>query len=310
MVWELVLIVLGLSFFEVITSIDNAIINAEVLSKMSQKARKWFLFWGLLIAVFLVRGLLPSLMLWATNPQLGLVEVFTATLTSDASVLAAIEETAPVLLMLGGVFMLFLFFHWLFLEPKNYGLRGEKFFHKQSVWFYAVVSILLAVIAWFAGQQSFLLAFGAVVGSTLFFITHGFKQNAEQQEKELLHGGAHLSDMSKLLYLEVIDMSFSIDGVIGAFAFTLAIPLILLGNGIGAFVVRELTIRNIDNIKKYIYIKNGAMYSVFFLGIVMVLDAFGIHIPSWVSPILTFGTVAYFFWRSHQHLKLQVTPLK
>ncbi len=308
MVWEIILIVLGLSFFETITSIDNAIINAEVLSKMGEKARRWFLLWGLLIAVFLVRGLLPSLMLWATNPHLGIVEVFTATLTSDGSVLSAIEETAPILLMLGGVFMLFLFFHWLFLEPKNYGLRGEKFFHAQSVWFYAVISVLLALITWFAGQKSFLLAFGAVVGSTLFFITHGFKQNAEAQEKELLHGGVHLSDMSKLLYLEVIDMSFSIDGVIGAFAFTLAIPLILLGNGIGAFVVRELTIRNIDNIKKYIYIKNGAMYSVFFLGIIMVLDAFGVHIPSWVSPILTFGTVAYFFWKSHQHLKATSSP--
>jgi len=304
MVWELILIILGLTFFEVITSIDNAIINAEVLSKMGAKARKWFLFWGLLIAVFLVRGLLPSLMLWVLNPHLGLVEVFTATLTSDASVLSAIEETAPILLMLGGVFMLFLFFHWLFLEPKNYGIKGEKFFHAQGVWFYAVVSILLAVIAWFAGQVSFLLAFGAVVGSTLFFLTHGFKQNAEAQEKAIISGNTNLSDMSKLLYLEVIDMSFSIDGVIGAFAFTLVIPLILLGNGIGAFVVRELTIRNIENIKKYIYIKNGAMYSVFFLGIIMVLDAFGFHIPSWVSPILTFGTVAYFFWRSHQHLKL------
>lgn len=306
MVWELILIVLGLTFFEVITSIDNAIINAEVLSKMGEKARKWFLFWGLLIAVFLVRGLLPSLMLWATNPSLGIVEVFTATLNSDSTVLAAIEETAPVLLMLGGVFMLFLFFHWLFLETKNYGLRGEKFFHSQSVWFYAVVSILLALITWFAGQRSFLLAFGAVVGSTLFFITHGFKQNAEAQEKELLHGGTHLSDMSKLLYLEVIDMSFSIDGVIGAFAFTLAIPLILLGNGIGAFVVRELTIRNIDNIKKYIYLKNGAMYSILFLGVVMVLDAFGVELPSWISPILTFGTVAYFFWKSQKHLKATV----
>ncbi|MFH1246775.1 MAG: DUF475 domain-containing protein, partial [Candidatus Micrarchaeota archaeon] len=99
MVWEIILIILGLTFFEVITSIDNAIINAEVLSKMGAKARKWFLFWGLLIAVFLVRGLLPSLMLWATNSNLSIVEVFTATLTSDARVLSAIEQTAPVLLM-------------------------------------------------------------------------------------------------------------------------------------------------------------------------------------------------------------------
>ena len=306
---ELFLIVLGLAFFEIITSIDNAIINAEVLSKMGEKARKWFLFWGLLIAVFIIRGLLPSLMLWATNPSLSITQVFFATLNSDPAIVSAIESTAPILQMLGGVFMLFLFLHWLFLEPKSYGLHGERFFHRQGIWFYAIVSILLAVIAWFAGQKNFLLAFGGVIGSTLFFITHGFKQNAEQKEKELMTGTTRLSDLSKLLYLEVIDASFSIDGVIGAFAFTLAIPLILIGNGIGAFIVRELTIRNINNIKKYIYLKNGAMYSIFFLGVIMILDAFKFHIPSWVSPILTFGTVGFFFWKSHKHIKANTVSI-
>lgn len=71
-----------------------------------------------------------------------------------------------------------------------------------------------------------------------------------------------MTDISKILYLEVIDMTFSIDGVLGAFAFTLSVPLILLGNGIGAYVVRSLTIHNIERVKRYIYLKNGAMYSI------------------------------------------------
>ena len=75
------------------------------------------------------------------------------------------------------------------------------------------------------------MAFGAVVGSTAFFITHGFKQNAEQREKQLIGNSRGLSDISKILYLEVIDTTFSIDGVLGAFAFTLSVPLILIGNG-------------------------------------------------------------------------------
>jgi hypothetical protein len=107
-----------------------------------------------------------------------------------------------------------------------------------------------------------------------------------------------MSDVSKIFYLEVIDATFSIDGVIGAFAFTMAVPLILIGNGIGAFVVRELTIRNIDTIKKYRYLKNGAMYSIFFLGIIMILDSFGFHIPSWLSPVITFGVVGFFLVKS------------
>src|SRR4029079_11271181 len=114
-------------------------------------------------------------------------------------------------------------------------------------------------------------------GSTAFFITHGFKQNAEEEEKNLLT--SNRSDISKILYLEVIDATFSIDGVLGAFAFTLSVPLILLGNGLGAIVLRQFTVGNIERIKKYVYLENGAMYSVFILGLVMVLDSFGAPIP-------------------------------
>ena len=301
----ILLTILGLSLFETITSIDNAIINAEVLSKMSARARKWFLLWGLVIAVFAIRGLLPVIILWTANPSLGVDEVFLAMFSEDPAVAEAIEQTGPILLIAGGVFLVFLFFHWLFMEEKHFGLPHEPFFKKQSVWFFAVVAILLTIITWYAINRDPFLAFGAVVGSTAFFIVHGFKQNAELKEKDLLSSGNNqsgLSDMSKLLYLEVIDATFSIDGVIGAFAFTFAIPLILVGNGIGAFIVRELTIKNIENVKKYIFLKNGAMYSILVLGAIMVLDSFALDIPAWLSPIATFGIVGFFFWKSHVHL--------
>ena len=115
-----------------------------------------------------------------------------------------------------------------------------------------------------------------------------------------------MSDISKILYLEIIDTTFSIDGVLGAFAFTLSVPLILLGNSLGAFVVREFTIKNIERIKKYIFIKNGAMYSILVLGTIMLADAFGMHIPSWVSPVSTFLIVGLFFWKSIIFNKKQV----
>ena len=63
-------------------------------------------------------------------------------------------------------------------------------------------------------------------------------------------------------------------------------------------MVRELTIRNVDNIKKYLYLKNGAMYSILFLGIIMIMDSFGVNIPFWVSPVLTFGIVGFFLIKS------------
>jgi hypothetical protein len=141
-----------------------------------------------------------------------------------------------------------------------------------------------------------MMAFGAVIGSTAFFIVHGFRQNAEEQERKMISGD--ISDISKIFYLEIIDATFSIDGVLGAFAFTMAVPLIILGNGIGALIVREITVRNVDSIKKYRYLKNGAMYSIFCLGIIMVLDSFGLGIPAFVSPIITFGVVGFFLFRS------------
>jgi len=300
---SIVLTVFGLCLFEIISSIDNAIINAEVLHTMSKKARKWFLFWGLLFAVVVVRGLLPWIIVWASAPSLGFVGSLTATFSNDPSVHTAIEAAAPILLAGGGTFLVFLFFHWLFIEPKNYGLKGERFFHSQGIWFYAVVSVLLALIVWFALKINPVMAFGAVIGSTAFFITHGFKQNAEQQEKQLLSKTSGLSDLSKILYLEVIDATFSIDGVLGAFAFTLSVPLIILGNGLGALVLRQFTVGNIERIKKYAYLKNGAMYSILCLGAIMLLDSFGFHIPSWLSPVITFLVVGYFFYKSTTELK-------
>jgi hypothetical protein len=78
----------------------------------------------------------------------------------------------------------------------------------------------------------------------------------------------------------------------------MSIPLILIGNGLGALVVRQLTLGSVEKIKKYIYLKNGAMYSVFCLGIVMVLEGFDIEIPDFVSPLLTIAIITFFFIKS------------
>lgn len=76
----------------------------------------------------------------------------------------------------------------------------------------------------------------------------------------MLEGSEKMTDLSKILYLEVIDATFSIDGILGAFAFTFSIPLILIGNGIGALVVRKLTVSNVKNVKKYSYIYNNRFF--------------------------------------------------
>ena len=184
----------------------------------------------------------------------------------------------------------------------------EKFVHKQSVWFYTLSSLFITIVVYYAIGLNPILALSAVIGSTAFFITDGFKKNAEEKEKQLLTG--NMSAWSKILYLEVLDATFSIDGVIGAFAFTMSIPLILLGNGLGALVVREFTIRGIDLIAKFAYLKNGVMYSIGILGGIMVLESFGKDFPFWLAPISTVILLTLFLGLSVRESRLTRNKIK
>jgi len=212
-----ILIVLGLALFEIVSSIDNAVINAEILNTMSAKGRKWFLLWGFIFAVVVMRGLLPWLIIHCAR------------------------HSAPLLLGIGGTFLLILFLQWLLFSGKKEDAAGEHFFLKK-----------------------------------------------------------YQSDFAKIFYLEVIDAAFSIDGVVGAFAFTLSVPYILIGNGIGAYVLRQLTVKNIETIQKYSFLKDGAMYAILALSIIMILGACGYQIPEWVSPAAMIIIVGFFFLKSRK----------
>ena len=106
MILTAIFTILGLSLFETVSSVDNAIINAEVLTTMSARARRWFLTWGILIAVFVVRGILPFIIVWAFNPSLSVSQILSAAWSSDPIVEESIHKSAPILLVAGGVFLL------------------------------------------------------------------------------------------------------------------------------------------------------------------------------------------------------------
>ncbi|URS74442.1 DUF475 domain-containing protein [Clostridium autoethanogenum] len=180
---SIILIIIGLCLFEVVSSIDNAVINAEVLSTMSEKAKKWFLLYGILFAVFIVRGLLPWAIVWATNQSLGPIGALTATFSNDPHIIESIEYSTPILMLGGGVFLVFLFLHWLFIEDKHLGLATEEFFLKNGTWFYAVVSVILVGIVAVALKYNPVLALSAVIGSSAFFITDGFKKMLKKTKK-------------------------------------------------------------------------------------------------------------------------------
>ncbi len=296
MVFTFITIILGLCLFEIISSVDNAVVNAHILKTMPEKYRKIFLFWGLLFAVFVVRGLLPFAIVWIANPDLGIWQVVTATFSNSPEIKDYIERSKPLLLLGGGIYLFLVFLSWLFLEEKKYAFLVEGFIHRQGAWFYAIASILTTAVVYFSLKQNPILALAATIGVSAFFITDGFKKNAETQEKKLMDPA--MGAWSKILYLEVLDASFSIDGVIGAFAFTVSVPLIILGNGLGAFVVREFTIRGIDLISKFEFLKNGAMYAIGVLGAIMVLESFGHEFPFWLAPLNMFVLLGIFLFLS------------
>ncbi|MFA6214952.1 MAG: DUF475 domain-containing protein [Patescibacteria group bacterium] len=303
MLFSFIIIILGLCLFEIISSVDNAVINAHVLKTMPEKYRKIFLFWGILFAVFIVRGILPFVIVWIANPQLSIIEVFTFAFSSGKEIEAYVEQSKPLLLLGGGIYLFFVFLAWLFLEEKKYAFLAENFIHRQGIWFYAISSITLTTIIFLSLKENPFLALSASIGATAFFITDGFKKNAEDQEKKLLDPNNKLSAWSKILYLEILDASFSIDGVIGAFAFTISVPLILLGNGLGAVVVRQLTVKGIDQIAKFAFLKNGAMYAIGVLGGIMILESFGREYPFWLAPVTTTGLLAFFLYISLKEMK-------
>ena len=298
-----IITIIGLILFEIVSSIDNAVINAEILKDLGAKARRWFLTWGLLLAVFLVRGLLPFVIVWLANHELGLWNVVQLSFSDPTKSHELIEQGAPLLLVGGGIFLVFLFLNWLFQEEKHFGLPHERFFQRQSMWFYAATSLILVAVLYFAENKQPHLSLAAALGSTVFFIIHGLNEKPEEAEEKLIHSKKKTSDWTKLALLMVIDAVFSIDGVVGAFAFTTSVPLILIGNGIGAVVVRQITIGNIERIRNLKLLKNGAMYSIGVLGMIMILDAFKIYVPEWIAPVSTVLLVGYFYWRSIELLK-------
>lgn len=301
MIWSTLVVILGLALFETVSSIDNAIVNAHVLSTVSPKFRKFFLTWGLLFAVVIVRGALPFLIVWASNINLSFSQLVGIFFSQNSTVADSLNASKPLLLLGGGVYLFLVFLSWLFTEEKKYAFLVEGFIHRQSIWFYAFSSVFLTGIIYFAVKAMPAMALSASIGATAFFITDGFKKNAATEEAKLI--GSSIGAISKILFLEVLDASFSIDGVIGAFAFTLSVPLIILGNGLGAFVVREFTVRGLSLITKFAYLKNGAMYSVGSLGILMVLEAFGRQYPFWLAPANTFVLLIIFLILSFREIR-------
>ena len=275
--------ILGLALFEVISSVDNAVINAEVLSTLPKSNQRWFVRWGLLFAVLGMRGVLPWLIVWLAVPSAGSLGPFSAASYAGLEASEALRSSSELLLTAAGTALLLIFLFWAVVE------HHEK---KKSNRLHVLLFVLVAcsILAGVVTLYPVMATERAIVIGILMFLVLLLTKLLAAIPKERMSKAA--SRRAKMVYLEVLDSIFSIEAVLGAFAFTFSVPLILLGNGMGAIIVRYVTATHGQKIRKLLFLKRGAMYALGCLGLIMVVDGQGAQLPSWITFATMGGAMA------------------
>jgi len=284
---------LMLGILETSLSFDNAVVNARILITMTPFWRKMYLYVGMIISVFGMRIFFPLVIVWVVS-SLPFSEVLTMTLQNPQRFQDILVEQHVMIAGFGGAFLWMVFAkfffdaekstHWVpWLEPVMSRVgRIDSF---------PVVVTLIATYAFYSvmhepHQVDFLVA--AVFGIALYLLVAGL--GSVMGSEKLAVGGT--AGLGSFLYLEVQDASFSFDGVIGAFAITNNLLIIALGLGIGAFFVRSMTIKLVDDktLGAFRYLEHGAFWAIGALSLIMYLGAIDVKIPEVMA-----GTVGLLF---------------
>ena len=291
-----------LGLMELSLSFDNAIVNATVLKHMSRLWQRRFLTWGMVIAVFGVRFLLPVLIVAAVTGQ-SLQAVTVMALHNPDEYARNVQASHVQISAFGGMYLLLVFLSFFFEENKSIHWlvwlerRLAQLGKLESIEVATALGFLLLAQHFLPSGQKLVAVIAGIIGIILYVLVKsvtGLFQNAEP-----LEGAAHKAGLISFLYLEVLDTSFSLDGVIGAFAITRDVVLILLGLTIGAMFVRSLTVflvreRMLDD---YLYLEHGAHYAIGALAVLMLVDM-SLHVPEWVTGLIGFLFILLSLWSS------------
>ena len=291
-----------LSILEISLSFDNAVVNATVLKDMDAVWRRRFMTWGMIIAVFGMRVIFPVLIVaiiakvapWsALSMALYQPDLYATTLTSAHITIAGF----------GGAFLMMVFLkffldkekdiHWVAAIEKPLSKLGKI----EAV---EIVITLLAtyLISQYIGtheQLTFIVS--CIFGIVTFVIVDGFASLLESEEGHS-HGVSDTtvavarSGFASFMYLEVLDASFSFDGVIGAFALSHNIFIIAIGLGVGAMFVRSMTIMLVEKetLDQFRYLEHGAFYAIGALATIMYLGTF-VHISEVITGLIGAGFI-------------------
>jgi len=304
---EALYIVTFLAILEVSLSFDNAVVNIKVLETMEEKWQKRFITWGMLIAVLGMRFLFPIFIV-AVASGAGVFETFNLAINEPYLYHQKLVEKETVIFAFGGAFLLMVFLSFLFDDE-----REEKWIESiensrivtqmgkiSSIQMLLSLSVGLALVFAMNSSQIALAYFSGVVLYSLIaslddiFTTNGVR-----------------SGIMGFLYLEVLDASFSFDGVIGAFALSSDIFIIMIGLGIGAMFVRSLTLYMLKKktLTEYRYLEHGAHYAIFALAVIMLIEIF-IPVNELIVGTIGFTCISIAIYHSIQENNAEKVMLK
>ena len=273
--WYALYITALLAVLEISLSFDNAVVNAKVLETMEPKWQKRFITFGIPIAVFGMRFVFPVLIV-AVAGNLGVMETFNLALNNPKEYQSTLESVDTLIYAFGGAFLLMVFLDFIFDTDREEKwisiIENSKTLNKagsiNNIEMIVAMSIGLYLVSMTENASVALAYFGGV-----------FLHSLIASLDELLSTDGVRSGVMGFLYLEVLDASFSFDGVIGAFALSSNIFIIMIGLGIGAMFVRSLTIYFVEKktLTEYRYLEHGAHYAILALSLVMFAKMF-VHI--------------------------------
>lgn len=304
--WSAFILVLILGIFEISLSFDNAVVNARILEKMSEKWQKIFLSVGIIIAVFGMRLLFP-LIIVSIATGLNPVDAFKLAMeggeiTEPGTYAYIIHEAHPSIAAFGGMFLLMLFLGFILEDRDIKWLRWlevplAKIGKLESAEIVIGLLALFAIAGFSTSENIGTTLISGIAGMVTYLVVNtlgNFFENKLEEDEEKSGGVSEFTVLTgkaafmSFLYLEVIDASFSFDGVIGAFAISTDPIIIALGLGlIGAMFVRSITIYLVrkGTLNDYVYLDHGAHWAIGALAVILIVTI-AIPVPELITGLL------------------------
>lgn len=292
-----------LAVLEITLSFDNAVVNAKVLAEMAPQWQRRFLTWGILLSVFGTRLVLPVFIVSIvalTSP----ITITTLALYSPEQYAVLLTSAEAAIKAFGGAFLLMVSLKYFFNVGKNVHWfaplerRLVKWGRVEAIEI-ALALLALLVVSYLSDKSVETILHAGIIGIILFTLTEGIAHGLGVETKGVVRSGAML-----FVYLNILDSAFSLDGVIGAFALTSSLPIIVVGLGIGAYFVRSLTVYLVraKTLQNLLYLEHGAHWAIFGLAIMM-FAGLVVHVPEIVIATIGLGFIALAYLSSRRALR-------